>query len=205
MKMKVFWIIVISVSMPFVARLIYNLKEYGFPFLRFRMARTTKTSGTVKGSLKRKKIREHLSLLDENEYKIIEKVSVKVNQETFYIDYFVIARTGIFLLKVFNYAGSVEEIGEKYWKSDSGITKHTFLSPEEELKPAIQELMKKLKIDSENLFHVIGVFPDNTRVGTRDETPAVPLFLLCERIEKEKRHYWSYEEVEQIYLTMNEK
>ena len=83
----------------------------------FTDSKNTVKKRRFKGNLGESEVEEQLSLLDENEYKIINNGLYRLkNDITVQIDHIVISRAGIFVIETKNYGGIITQKSNDNWE-----------------------------------------------------------------------------------------
>ncbi|MBQ8481129.1 MAG: NERD domain-containing protein [Alphaproteobacteria bacterium] len=142
-------------------------------------------SSDIKGKWGEMKVAGILSLLPEEDYKIINDVIIQTNGYTSQIDHIVVSIYGIFVIETKNYSGWITGYeNSKQWTQNIFGHKNSFYNPIKQNKSHILALKNELYIIEDNFIPIIA-FSGNCSLKVETETPIIYISQIYSEI---KRH-----------------
>ena len=142
-------------------------------------------SPDIKGKWGEMKVAGILSLLPEDDYKIINDVIIQTNGYTSQIDHIVVSIYGIFVIETKNYSGWITGYeNSKQWTQNIFGHKNSFYNPIKQNKSHILALKNELYIIEDNFIPIIA-FSGNCSLKVETKTPIIYISQIYSEI---KRH-----------------
>ncbi len=161
------------------------------------------TTPKMKGFFGGKSVSFFLSKLEEDKYKVINNIMLKVNGKTVQIDHVVVSNYGIFVIETKNYKGWI--IGNEYddnWKQVIYKRKEKLHNPIKQNYGHIQALKEVLSGYNNLNFISIITFTTNADLKVNTKTEVVYTIKLVKTIKKYTIESISNSEREKIYTRL---
>lgn len=138
----------------------------------------------IKGKWGEMEVANILSLLPEDEYKVINDVIIKNNGYTSQIDHIVVSIYGIFVIETKNYTGLITGYeNSKNWVQNIYGNKYRLYNPIKQNKGHILALKNGLYIIEDNFIPIIA-FSDNCLLNVKTKTSVIYISQIFDEIKK---------------------
>ena len=140
---------------------------------------------SIKGKWGEVKVAGILSLLPDNEYKVLHDIVIQSNGYTSQIDHIVVSVYGIFVIETKNYKGWITGFeNSKQWTQNVYGNKYSLYNPIKQNKSHILALKNELYIIEDNFIPIIA-FSNDCSLKIETETPVIYISQILNEI---KRH-----------------
>ena len=138
----------------------------------------------MKGKWGEMKVAGILSMLPEDEYKVINDVVIQTNGYTSQIDHIIVSIYGIFVIETKNYSGWISGYeNSKQWTQNIYGNKYSLYNPIKQNKSHILALKNELYIIEDNFIPIIA-FSNNCSLKVETETPVIYISQIIKEIRK---------------------
>ena len=139
---------------------------------------------SIKGKWGEVKVAGILSLLPDNEYKVLHDIVIQSNGYTSQIDHIVVSVYGIFVIETKNYKGWITGFeNSKQWTQNIFGHKHSFYNPIKQNRSHIIALKNELYIIEDNFIPIIA-FSGNCSLNINTETPVIYISQILTEIKR---------------------